>query len=368
MKFAKVFICLTGLVSLNVFAIPINNQIDDKTNPEIWQSSINYLNNHQNNSTLVEFTKDMLAHKVITESDIQISGDKVVIKTTAGNTIADYMLKSLCYFGTGERQSWAQLYAYRGGSGRTVGYYHLFTDDAFAADQNLSYPDKTKYSADEYNARVQDINHWINYVKQNGKTYYCYASRQSSTYNEDTLYKDKDNLLFAIVEQSTNLQESYIRDGNSSSVILTKPLPAYLTYYAKPEAKKILEKNYQASKNSSFDAYLKAQYQNQTNQKTLEQQQLANNMKTFRTKLQPGDDVNCGTVIEVKGKMVHVQTGSDARDIWIANTNIFPQNIDGKIVGCKDSNRWYKRYGNWVQAGGNNYYRNDSNYNDDILN
>lgn len=82
----------------------------------------------------------------------------------------------------------------------------------------------------------------------------------------------------------------------------------------------------------------------------------------FRLKLKPSDITNCGTVIELKGKgnqkMIHVQTGSDARDIWIGITNIYPQNINNYIIGCRDTSRWYKRYGNWTQDGGRSTFSN----------
>lgn len=82
----------------------------------------------------------------------------------------------------------------------------------------------------------------------------------------------------------------------------------------------------------------------------------------FRSKLKPAEVTNCGTVIELKGKgnqqMIHVQTGSDARDIWIGITNIYPQKISNQMIGCKDANRWYKRYGNWTQDGGRSTFSN----------
>lgn len=88
-------------------------------------------------------------------------------------------------------------------------------------------------------------------------------------------------------------------------------------------------------------------------------------MPKYRSQLKPSSVTNCGTVIEIKGTMVHIQTGSDARDIWMPLTDIYSyQDNQSRLVGCHDSNRWYKRYGNWVN--GDNYYQNGKQYNDEL--
>lgn len=88
-------------------------------------------------------------------------------------------------------------------------------------------------------------------------------------------------------------------------------------------------------------------------------------MPKYRSQLKPSNITNCGTVIEIKATMVHIQTGSDARDIWMPLTDIYSyQDNQSRFVGCHDSNRWYKRYGNWVN--GDNYYQNGKQYNDEL--
>lgn len=88
-------------------------------------------------------------------------------------------------------------------------------------------------------------------------------------------------------------------------------------------------------------------------------------MQQFRKALKQGMNTNCGTVIELKNSIVHVQTGGDARDAWIPISNIYSSTDNrGRYVGCRDDNIWYKRYGNWVTN--NNFYKNGTAYNDDI--
>ena len=83
----------------------------------------------------------------------------------------------------------------------------------------------------------------------------------------------------------------------------------------------------------------------------------------FRKKLTPGVTSNCGTIIDVKNSVVQVQTGSDAGVVWVPIKSIYPQvSHDGKIIDCHDDNRYYKKYGNWVQNGGRQFYNNGTSY------
>lgn len=83
----------------------------------------------------------------------------------------------------------------------------------------------------------------------------------------------------------------------------------------------------------------------------------------FRKALKSGQVTNCGTVIDSKANMIYVQTGSDAGAVWIAKQFLYPQYDESSyVIGCKDSNRWYKRYGNWVSNNGNQFTKNGTNY------
>lgn len=70
----------------------------------------------------------------------------------------------------------------------------------------------------------------------------------------------------------------------------------------------------------------------------------------FRKNMQQGMQTNCGTIIEFKGVMAHVQTGSDAGDIWIKKDYLAPEfDINHKYIACGDGNRYYKTAnGGWV--------------------
>jgi len=129
---------------------------------------------------------------------------------------------------------------------------------------------------------------------------------------------------------------------------------------------------------SYYDEQHKAEIIKQKNQQEADaaikkQQELAKmaysnwiaSMPKYRSQLKPSIVTNCGTVIEIKGTMVHLQTGSDARDIWMPLTDVYSyQDNQSRLVGCHDSNRWYKRYGNWVN--GDTVYKNGKDYNDEL--
>lgn len=78
--------------------------------------------------------------------------------------------------------------------------------------------------------------------------------------------------------------------------------------------------------------------------------------KNLRSNLKPSDITNCGTVVKVQGKgsaqMVYIQTGTDLGAVWFSIANIYPQYVDGKVIGCKDGNRIYKAGGQWRQSDG----------------
>ena len=70
----------------------------------------------------------------------------------------------------------------------------------------------------------------------------------------------------------------------------------------------------------------------------------------FRQNIKQGTQTNCGTVIENKGIMYFVQTGSDAGAIWIKKNYLNPlKDVDGNYIQCSDDNRLYKNSnGSWV--------------------
>ncbi|MBY0379736.1 MAG: hypothetical protein K2P99_04990 [Burkholderiales bacterium] len=123
---------------------------------------------------------------------------------------------------------------------------------------------------------------------------------------------------------------------------ITKPMINKCEYYVQLENKKI-----GMQKEQDEATFLKTQQeQNKFNAK------LKYDTQNIRTSLHLSDITNCGTVIDIKGngstRMVHVQTGSDARDIWIGISHIYPQEVLDKTIGCRDENRWYKKEGQWV--------------------
>jgi len=63
----------------------------------------------------------------------------------------------------------------------------------------------------------------------------------------------------------------------------------------------------------------------------------------FRATIKQGSETNCGTVIETKGIMAHVQTGGDAGSIWIKKDYLAPTfNINSQYIACSDNNRTYR--------------------------
>lgn len=93
-----------------------------------------------------------------------------------------------------------------------------------------------------------------------------------------------------------------------------------------------------------YDEYLediKAQKINQEKQ--------AKTNKQFRKNIVQGTETNCGTVVEVKGKMALVQTGGDAGAVWFNKEYLAPiYSIDNNIISCRDNNRIYKDSYGWV--------------------
>lgn len=161
-------------------------------------------------------------------------------------------------------------------------------------------------------------------------------------------------------DAETNIDE--VNAAKESSNIMSSP-------YSAPFIQACA--NYYSDQNKANLLNEKLRQQEEANRKKQEEQaKLAyanwlSSMSKFRGHLKPSSVTNCGTVIEVKGTMVHIQTGSDARDIWVPLTDIYSyQDNQSRIVGCHDSNRWYKRYGNWVN--GDTYYQNGQQYNDTI--
>lgn len=69
----------------------------------------------------------------------------------------------------------------------------------------------------------------------------------------------------------------------------------------------------------------------------------------FRTQLKQSSETNCGTVVELKGKMVLVQTGGDAGAVWFNKDYIAPiYDINNNVIACRDNNRIYKNENGWV--------------------
>lgn len=162
----------------------------------------------------------------------------------------------------------------------------------------------------------------------------------------------------------------YETSVNTDAVNIAKESSDILTsHYSAPfiQACRI----YYVEQRKSNELNEKLQQQEEANRKKQEDQAkvaytnwLAS-MPKYRSQLKSSSVTNCGTVIEIKGTMVHIQTGSDARDIWMPLTDIYSyQDNQSRLVGCHDSNRWYKRYGNW--ANGDNYYQNGKQYNDEL--
>ena len=87
------------------------------------------------------------------------------------------------------------------------------------------------------------------------------------------------------------------------------------------------------------------------------------NYANFRKNLAPGDATNCGAVIETRGQIARIQTGSDALIAWIPTKYLFPKNnTAGALIDCHDDNRYYKKYGNWVQNNGRQFYKTGLDY------
>lgn len=109
--------------------------------------------------------------------------------------------------------------------------------------------------------------------------------------------------------------------------------------------------------------YIKQSLQRKKEQDEKEEQpkiqfkaQLKEQTIKLRKSLKPSDTTNCGTIIKINGnkstRMVYVQTGTDFGAVWFSINNIYPSTINDKIISCRDSNRWYKRGGQWIQHDG----------------
>lgn len=157
---------------------------------------------------------------------------------------------------------------------------------------------------------------------------------------------------------TSNVDE--VNAAKESSNIMTSP-------YSAPFIQTCADYYDEQSKTNALNEKLRqqeeARLKKQEDQAKLAYANWLASMPKYRSQLKPSSVTNCGTVIEIKGTMVHMQTGSDARDIWMPLTDIYSyQDNQSRLVGCHDSNRWYKRYGNWVN--GDNYYQNGKQYND----
>lgn len=159
---------------------------------------------------------------------------------------------------------------------------------------------------------------------------------------------------------------TYGTEANESSIMLAKEHSNIMTSSISSPFIQECKSYYLASDEKYKNELIERDRQNIETQKKIEKENNARkiatekwmlSMQQYRKNLKAGDVTNCGTVIEVKSPMVHIQTGSDARDIWIKNNNIY-SSVDNqnRVVGCKDDNRWYKRDGNWVQGGGREFY------------
>lgn len=161
----------------------------------------------------------------------------------------------------------------------------------------------------------------------------------------------------------TNADQEQIDNAKESSDILTSRysepyINSCKLFYSNVEKQKAEQK-----RNEEIAAA--KQKQIEENQRNIYKKWLAS-MSKFRAQLKPSSLTNCGTVIETKSSMVHVQTGSDAGNVWLPSSSIYSvQDSQGKYVGCHDSNRWYKRYGNWVNNN-NTYTQSGISYNDDM--
>lgn len=140
----------------------------------------------------------------------------------------------------------------------------------------------------------------------------------------------------------------------------------YKLYYLNSQDAKIAAQNlYSAYTNAPLQQYQKQQKSISLAKAQDDANKIAAKYNLFRSKLSEGDTTNCGTIIQLKQKLAYIQTGSDAGAVWINREFLYPQVDDnGKVIGCKDSNRWYKRYGNWVTGNGSQFIQNSTPFND----
>lgn len=347
----KKYIALTLLfITPNIFALigVYPPSLDKKTYAQLNILTNKYLSTNNSQSSYVNIINKSLSENLITESDVVVNKDMTVtILSKRGQEFVSTLVEKLCYNVNDIRYDYSPL--------------DVLAKDDFIGGSGLVRP---AIDSKKYEMWLDYNNFRLNYAKQNGSVIYCFSKEYRQVRYEDDIYNDRKYLLFAIKE--SNIDTVIEQD---SHFYLKSRIPSTITYYDANGSKKLIEQIYSVYKNMEIiklnslaednrKRYIESQIKNKENQELIKQQNLAK----FGENLSIGELTNCGTVIELRAKMAYVQTASDAGSIWILKSLLYPQIIDGKIVGCKDGNRWYKRYGNWVSDNGRGFYKSSNQF------
>lgn len=227
--------------------------------------------------------------------------------------------------------------------------------------QNIDLNDENPYDpfSDEYSIQIihsnylKDVESWYPHLSSNSYggfrfgQIYCYKAKKPECWSchggGKACNKIFNTKSFEMLQSWYIGQNSEIGKKLTMGDFLTSPIAKPYIQACENYIKELIQRKKELDEK---EAQPKIQFKARLEEQTMR----------LRKSLKPSDITNCGTVIKTKGskssQMVYVQTGTDFGAVWFSINNIYPNTVNDKIISCRDSNRWYKHGGQWIQSDG----------------